>query len=335
MDKKISELDQALQINNDAVFPISQDNGGTDTTYKVSITQISSEVGEDQTFSNLQTTNKKLVGAINELYQGGGGGGSSTLAGLNDVDIDDQTLSDGQVLKYDSAEDKWINDDVGAGGHTIVADDGTDLTQRANLQFIGAYSEDNSGDDTTEVNVVRNMTKAQFDLLTADEKTGFINTTDETSQIYATEIPMSALDSDTVAEKLDEKVDTADYNAELLPIESGSATNTKDYIDSGLSGKADKTSAVYIATYSFSKTINATTQTTYSILRTNFNLPKNAVVVSVFLRENIANLVNAGGLVYSAYINPTATNAVEGAIYNGTAISRTYSITATLLYTLS
>ena len=241
MDKKISELDQALQINNDAVFPISQDNGGTDTTYKVSITQISSEVGEDQTFSNLQTTSKKLVGAINELYQGGGGGGSSTLAGLNDVDIDDQTLSDGQVLKYDSAEDKWVNDDVGAGGHTIVADDGTDLTQRANLQFIGAYSEDNSVDDTTEVNVVRNMTKAQFDLLTADEKTGFINTTDETSQIYATEIPMSALDSDTVAEKLDEKVDTADYTAELLPIESGSATNTKDYIDSGLSGKADKT----------------------------------------------------------------------------------------------
>lgn len=239
MDKKISELDQALQINNDAVFPISQDNGGTDTTYKVSITQISSEVGEDQTFSNLQTTSKKLVGAINELYQGGGGGGSSTLAGLSDVDIDDQTLSDGQVLKYDSAEDKWVNDDVGAGGHTIVADDGTDLTQRANLQFIGAYSEDNSVDDTTEVNVVRNMTKAQFDLLTADEKTGFINTTDETSQIYATEIPMSALDSDTVAEKLDEKVDKTDFDATELPIESGSATNTKDYIDSGLSGKAN------------------------------------------------------------------------------------------------
>ena len=128
---------------------------------------------------------------------------------------------------------------------------------------------------------------------------------------------------------------TIPTNAELLPIESGSATNTKDYIDSGLSGKADKTSAVYIATYSFSKTINATTQTTYSILRTNFNLPNNAVVVSVFLRENIANLVNAGGLVYSAYVNPTSTNAVEGAIYNGTAISRTYSITATLLYTLS
>ena len=32
---------------------------------------------------------------------------------------------------------------------------------------------------------------------------------------------------------------TIPTNAELLPIQSGSATNTKDYIDSGLSGKAD------------------------------------------------------------------------------------------------
>lgn len=30
--------------------------------------------------------------------------------------------------------------------------------------------------------------------------------------------------------------------ADMLPIQSGSATNTKDYIDTGLSGKADKTS---------------------------------------------------------------------------------------------
>lgn len=190
MDKKISELDQAIQINNDAVFPISQDNGGTDTTYKVSITQISAEIGEDQTFSNLDTTDKTLVGAINEVAQGGGGGGSSTLEGLTDVDIDDQTLSDGQVLKYDSVEEKWVNDDVGAGGHTIVADDGTDLTQRAKLQFKGAYSEDNSVDDTTEVNVVRNMTRAQFNQLSADEKTGLINISDES--LNATEIPMSS-----------------------------------------------------------------------------------------------------------------------------------------------
>lgn len=181
MDKKISELDQALQINNDAVFPISQNNGGTDTTYKVSITQISAEVGEDQTFSNLDTTDKTLVGAINEIAQGGGGGGSSTLAGLTDVDIDDQTLSDGQVLKYDSVEEKWVNNDVGAGGHTIVADDGTDLAQRANLKFGGTYSEDDSINDTTLVNVTRSMSSADYSLLSADEKAGIIEVYDETS----------------------------------------------------------------------------------------------------------------------------------------------------------
>ena len=306
MDKKISELDQALQINNDAVFPISQDNGGTDTTYKVSITQISSEVGEDQTFSNLQTTSKKLVGAINELYQGGGGGGSSTLAGLSDVDIDDQTLSDGQVLKYDSAEDKWVNDDVGAGGHTIVADDGTDLAQRANLQFIGAYSEDNSGDDTTEVNVVRNMTKAQFDQLSADEKTGFINTTDETSQINATEIP----------------------------IQSGSATNTKAYIDSGLSGKADTTDLadkIQIATFSFSKAVNATTEVTFGVTRSDFNLPVGATVLDGYIKQS-SSVNTSNTWAYACITNPTSANAMQGAIYNPTNTNRTYTIMATVFY---
>ena len=82
MDKKISELDQALQINNDAVFPFSQDNSGTETTYKASITQLASEIGEDQTYSNLQTTSKNLVGAINEVAQGGGGGGGSSNANI-------------------------------------------------------------------------------------------------------------------------------------------------------------------------------------------------------------------------------------------------------------
>ena len=68
----------------------------------------------------------------------------------------------------------------GSGGHTIVDAAGTDLTQRTNLQFKGAYSEDNSTDDTTEVNVVREMTKAEFDTLSDDEKVGFINITDIT-----------------------------------------------------------------------------------------------------------------------------------------------------------
>ena len=44
-----------------------------------------------------------------------------------------------------------------------------------------------------------------------------------------------------------QQISVADLNAELLPIQSGSATNTKDYIDTGLSGKAD-TSTTYTKT---------------------------------------------------------------------------------------
>ena len=72
----------------------------------------------------------------------------------------------------------------GSGGHTIVNEDGTSLTQRTNLQFNGSYLEDNSVDDTTEVNVAREMTKAEFDLLSDDEKVGFINVTDITPAPY-------------------------------------------------------------------------------------------------------------------------------------------------------
>lgn len=69
----------------------------------------------------------------------------------------------------------------GGSGHTILDDDGYTLTQRSKMQFKGAYSEDNSTDGVTEVNVVRSMKKAEFDLLTDDEKKGIINVTDITS----------------------------------------------------------------------------------------------------------------------------------------------------------
>ena len=215
-DKKISELDLALQINNDAVIPFSQDNGGEPTSFKGLITQIGSKIAEDMTFSNLQTTSKTLVGAINELLSLGNPIILGTTAPSSSVGKDgnlyiqytigtggaDDTVDD-IFIKINGA---WCEIQTGgAGGHTIVDNSGTDLAQRTNLQFNGAYSEDNSADDTTEVFVVRSMTRAQFENLSAAEKVGLINITDES--LNATELPISASDS----------------------------TNTKDYIDSGLS----------------------------------------------------------------------------------------------------
>lgn len=109
-------------------------------------------------------------------------GGASSFNELDDVAINTQTLSNGQVPVYNSTTHKWENGEQsgGSSGHTILNDGGSSLTQRDNLQFKGAYSEDNSANGKTIVNVVRSMTKAQFDSLSANEKTGFINITDIT-----------------------------------------------------------------------------------------------------------------------------------------------------------
>lgn len=109
-------------------------------------------------------------------------GGASSFNDLDDVSINTQTLSNGQVPVYNSTTHKWENGEQsgGSSGHTIINDGGTSLTQRDNLQFKGAYSEDNSTNGKTVVNVVRSMTKAQFDQLTNNEKAGFINITDIT-----------------------------------------------------------------------------------------------------------------------------------------------------------
>ena len=137
-DKKIPQLDAASQINSDALFAVSQQVSGEQKTLKGTVGQVGEYIGGTQTFSGLNTTSKNLVGAINEVAQGG------------------------------------------SGGHTILDNEGDSLTQRSNLQFKGAYSEDDNANSRTKVNIVRSMTKAQFDLLSADEKVGFINVTDVT-----------------------------------------------------------------------------------------------------------------------------------------------------------
>ena len=48
------------------------------------------------------------------------GGGASTIEELTDVNVDSQTLTDGQVLKYDAANSKWVNGADEGGLFTVV-----------------------------------------------------------------------------------------------------------------------------------------------------------------------------------------------------------------------
>ena len=122
---------------------------------------------------------KLKVGSSIYSIPSGGSGGASNLSDLDDVTI--TNIQNGQILKYNSTTSKWenVNDTGGGGGHVIENSSGTDMAQEDNLQFIGAYLEDDSTNDRTVVNVVREMTASEYDLLSSAEKEGIIHVTDE------------------------------------------------------------------------------------------------------------------------------------------------------------
>lgn len=208
--KKISELPSAVYLSDEDVMPVVQGSGSSEATKKADIGLVGSTVAESKTFSNLDTTSKTLVGAINEVNSSLGNVPSAdeisydnTSSGLSASDVQgaiDEIAQGGSggstvtvtqiqatgtkiaTITVDSVDtDLYAPQGGGSGGHTILDDEGTSLTQRDDLQFKGAYSEDDSTNDKTVVNVARTMTLAEFEQLTDDEKAGFINVKDETS----------------------------------------------------------------------------------------------------------------------------------------------------------
>lgn len=191
--KKVSELETASQVNNTDLMMLSQGSAGSGfASLKTTILALAQKIVTGINFTSaLETENKTIAGAINEVAQGGGG--SSTFAGLSDVDIDDTTLANGQVPKWNSTTEKWENGNAGggSGGHTILDDSGTSLAQEDDLQFKGTYSEDDSTNGKTVVNITREMTQAQYDLLSANEKKGIIRITDDNYVCDLTEVKYS------------------------------------------------------------------------------------------------------------------------------------------------
>jgi len=171
-DKKISQLDLAAQINNDAVIPMSQENGGEETTYKALITALGAKIAEGLTFSNLATTAKNLVGAINELQAGGGGGGAAILIGTT-------TPSSSQG----SNGNLYIQYTEGVGG----ADDTVDAIY---VKLDGTWCE-----VTTDYADLLNKPSINNNTLSG-------NKTNSDLGIYGKTIEMSSTDPDKVADRI-------------------------------------------------------------------------------------------------------------------------------------
>lgn len=87
----------------------------------------------DNTTGTWDDTKWDRVKVMDEITQGGGGG-SSTLVGLNDVNISSPT--DGQALVYDYATSKWVNGAGGGGSSTLAGLSDVSVTGVANKDII-------------------------------------------------------------------------------------------------------------------------------------------------------------------------------------------------------
>lgn len=125
----ISEMSALIQMNNDDLVVTVQNVNGVLTTFKAPLTLLGSHLLKVMQFaSDLDTANKTIISAINELV---GGAGVSSLSALTDVTI--VSPSNGQVLTYNATSGKWVN---GAGAELALTS-----------EVIGSICSFNNGSD--------------------------------------------------------------------------------------------------------------------------------------------------------------------------------------------
>lgn len=175
---KITGL-SAGTVKGGSLLATSEPDSSTPPVYsssKVSAADIADFVANDKNYAELtETIDKTLIGAINEIAQGGGGGGSSTLAGLTDVDI--TTPTDGQVLSYDSVNQEWVNADVGDASKVELTQAEYDALEQAGeidptvMYFItdGQSGNEIIDDTTTSVSKVWSSEKVSDELATKQD----------------------------------------------------------------------------------------------------------------------------------------------------------------------
>lgn len=147
-----------------------------------------------------------------------------------DGDGDPDWGTNGQVLSTDgSGNTAWVNQGGGgSGGHTIEDTSGADLPQEDNLQFVGVYTRDDSVNSRTEVNIVRQMTKAAMEALSSAEKEGFIDTTDEDDDyipIAAEDVKYGNTDVESALDSINAQISGGGRTVTLLVDESVSIGN--------------------------------------------------------------------------------------------------------------
>lgn len=145
-----------------------------------------------------------------------------TAAKLSTVPVEDGQiieLSDQAGWYYDSGSTRY---QLGSGsGHIIENPAGTDMTQRANMQFVDSHLTDDSTNDRTKIETIKSVTSAQFAQATED---GLYNITDgSASAILAEDVGYDNTSSGLTATDVQDAID------ELATEKADSSTTLAGY----------------------------------------------------------------------------------------------------------
>lgn len=182
-----------------------------------------------------------------------------------------------------------------------------DLTNKPTIPDVSNYYTKSETYNQTEVNNLLS-TKADTSSLSTVATTGDYDDLLNKPTIPAAQIQSDWSQSDNTQVDFIKNKPTIPTNAEQLPIESGSATNTKDYIDTGLSGKADNSNTC--------KMIQTTL--TYNSTLSRFTLPSD-VARPVQPQQCLIGRNSSTGAIYALWYVSTDENFQIGATLSGSA----------------
>lgn len=157
-DIKISEMETASIINNEDNIELSQASGSGFVSFKTNILTLAQKIASAINFTNaLQTTNKTLTGAINEVAQSGGSGGHTIL---NDSGTELAQEDDLQFKGIYTHDDSVNGKTVAEVYREMTLAQFNQLSASEKLGFI-RITDDNSVCDSTEVTYDSNNTVKQ------------------------------------------------------------------------------------------------------------------------------------------------------------------------------
>ena len=136
---------------------------------------------------------------------------------LNTTESPSRNVADVLAQGLDAIE-QAIAGGSGSGGHTIVNASGTDMTQRAKMQFVDAGVTDDSANDKTKVEIVQTIS-AESDLTSAPDGV-YQGTWDESVSDVLT-ADMVGYGSGTVEDALDAFAPKAISVSDFMTLESG------------------------------------------------------------------------------------------------------------------